>query len=329
MTGLPLERIDEARRALMKLRVIEPAAVNEGSWRALSPRTAVAELVLPVEAEVQRHAAHAEHLRAQLEMLLPVQQAVQRSDSNDIVEVLTSEVALRSFIEAELARCTTEVAVMLIGAPDVARDIDPFVAASTRGVKIRCVLQHAARHHPRDMDPIASGCAAGVEFRSLSQLPVRLQVFDQQACVVSQVGSTPLDPRESPGDDHANSAVVVRQPLLVSLLSEMFEDVWIRSARLNHADLRPAVIDDDLRRSVLRLLADGAKDDAVAKRLGISLRTCRRLIAGMMETLGASSRFQAGVEAHRQQVVDFAERSIMDRTRNYGTMMPDSSQGAM
>lgn len=36
------------------------------------------------------------------------------------------------------------------------------------------------------------------------------------------------------------------------------------------------------------------KDEMIARRLGMSLRTCRKHIAESMETLGASSRFQAG-----------------------------------
>jgi DNA-binding NarL/FixJ family response regulator len=44
-------------------------------------------------------------------------------------------------------------------------------------------------------------------------------------------------------------------------------------------------------------MAGGAKDELIARRLGISLRTCRRYIADLTKDLGAQSRFQAGVLA--------------------------------
>lgn len=49
--------------------------------------------------------------------------------------------------------------------------------------------------------------------------------------------------------------------------------------------------------TVLELMALGYKDDAAARKAGISLRTYRRHVADIMRSLGAESRFQAGVIA--------------------------------
>ena len=54
---------------------------------------------------------------------------------------------------------------------------------------------------------------------------------------------------------------------------------------------------------VLRLLAAGAKDDAIARRLAVSDRTVRRLIAGLMRDLAADSRFQLGLRAARAGLI--------------------------
>jgi DNA-binding NarL/FixJ family response regulator len=54
-----------------------------------------------------------------------------------------------------------------------------------------------------------------------------------------------------------------------------------------------------VQRELLRLLAGGLTDEAAAWRLGISLRTTGRHMAALMSTLGAASRFQAGVQATR------------------------------
>jgi DNA-binding NarL/FixJ family response regulator len=50
-------------------------------------------------------------------------------------------------------------------------------------------------------------------------------------------------------------------------------------------------------RQLLTLLTAGYTDESAAVRLGISVRTVRRLVSGIMNRLGARSRFQAGVKA--------------------------------
>jgi DNA-binding CsgD family transcriptional regulator len=48
---------------------------------------------------------------------------------------------------------------------------------------------------------------------------------------------------------------------------------------------------------ILRLLAEGLTDDAVARKIGVSVRTVRNDIASTMTGMSAQSRFQAGVHA--------------------------------
>ncbi|WP_084724905.1 LuxR C-terminal-related transcriptional regulator [Streptacidiphilus melanogenes] len=57
----------------------------------------------------------------------------------------------------------------------------------------------------------------------------------------------------------------------------------------------------DLERELLALLAQGLTDATVAKRLNMSLRTERRMVAELMRRLGASGRFEAGVKAARRR----------------------------
>lgn len=45
------------------------------------------------------------------------------------------------------------------------------------------------------------------------------------------------------------------------------------------------------------MLAAGLTDEVAGRRLGISARSVRRQMAGLMERLGASSRFEAGLRA--------------------------------
>jgi DNA-binding NarL/FixJ family response regulator len=58
----------------------------------------------------------------------------------------------------------------------------------------------------------------------------------------------------------------------------------------------PATVKELTSRQVTigRMLADGAKDSAIAHELGLSLRTIRAEISALIAGLGAKSRFQAG-----------------------------------
>jgi DNA-binding NarL/FixJ family response regulator len=48
------------------------------------------------------------------------------------------------------------------------------------------------------------------------------------------------------------------------------------------------------------LLTAGVKDQAIARQLGVSLRTIRRRLANLMREAGAVSRFQLGMLAGRR-----------------------------
>ncbi|CAM5486695.1 hypothetical protein SGRIM128S_07476 [Streptomyces griseomycini] len=52
-----------------------------------------------------------------------------------------------------------------------------------------------------------------------------------------------------------------------------------------------------MEKEILRLMSQGLTDDAVRKKLGVGLRTARRMIADLMERLDARSRFEAGANA--------------------------------
>ncbi|TDB83911.1 response regulator transcription factor [Actinomadura sp. KC216] len=90
----------------------------------------------------------------------------------------------------------------------------------------------------------------------------------------------------------------MRSPSVVRGVVSLFEATWDQATDL--ADYRrdrpPALSEESLR--ILRLLAGGLKDEAAARRLGMSLRTYRRRVAEILTLLDAGSRFQAGLRAH-------------------------------
>lgn len=93
------------------------------------------------------------------------------------------------------------------------------------------------------------------------------------------------------------TVAVVRDELVVAQLKRFFDAAWDHAALPPRREPILKASDSEIKVRIVRMLADGAKDETVARGLGISLRTCRKHVAEILEELGSSSRFQAGVRA--------------------------------
>jgi predicted transcriptional regulator len=132
----------------------------------------------------------------------------------------------------------------------------------------------------------------GEHVRVLAEVPGRLAVMGSAAALLPNRFDLPDD-----------QLLIIRQPSLVSALTLLFEALWERA--LTVPGLEVAEEDESAarasdRRLLLDQLARGAKDEQIARTLGLSLRTVRRRVADLLDDLEASSRFQAGVEAVRR-----------------------------
>jgi hypothetical protein len=90
-------------------------------------------------------------------------------------------------------------------------------------------------------------------------------------------------------DDPEQGYAVIRDPLVVRLYTAYFDLSW------KHAVPVPAVGregNDDAK--LVELLELGLKDEAIARYLGVSLRTVRRRVAQLMAVNGVDTRFQLG-----------------------------------
>ncbi|MFI9380380.1 response regulator transcription factor [Kutzneria sp. NPDC052558] len=93
--------------------------------------------------------------------------------------------------------------------------------------------------------------------------------------------------------DHA---VVHRSATSVAPLCALADQIWGKGSpgvRRHQPPAEPT----PRHHKVLRLLADGLTDDAIARQVGVSVRTVRNDMAAAMLSLDARSRFQAGVRA--------------------------------
>ncbi|HEY4018924.1 MAG TPA: DNA-binding response regulator [Pseudonocardiaceae bacterium] len=90
---------------------------------------------------------------------------------------------------------------------------------------------------------------------------------------------------------------VVTTPDVVSSVRTLVLTAWQGATELTDYLPAPPPFVDDQGLTILRTLSAGQKDETAARQLGLSVRTYRRRVAELMDLLGASSRFQAGVRA--------------------------------
>ncbi|WP_228562330.1 helix-turn-helix domain-containing protein [Catenulispora rubra] len=201
--------------------------------------------------------------------------------------------AVQSELDQLLAGATIEVLSMVPGnaisaaSLSAARPTDDDVA---RRIPSRVLYHSSTRQDPVT---IAYGrwlAERGTEIRLSPAVTRRLLIVDGRTAVV------PIEP-----DEPGIGALCVREPGLVDQLTALFELIWTDAVPLgmpSKSDSSAGLSPTD--NHLLRLLADGLTDEAAAKRLGISARTVRRIMADLMVRLGAESRFEAGVEAARR-----------------------------
>jgi DNA-binding CsgD family transcriptional regulator len=118
-------------------------------------------------------------------------------------------------------------------------------------------------------------------------------IFDRKIALL------PMSP-----EDSREGAVVLYGKATVTAFCSLFDWIWERAIPVDPGTEKSDDVGDAVEVEVIWLLAQGYTDEAVAKRLGVSPRTSRRIVESMMRRLGARSRFQAGVYAERSGLLD-------------------------
>jgi DNA-binding CsgD family transcriptional regulator len=154
-------------------------------------------------------------------------------------------------------------------------------------VHMRTVYLHSACGDAPTVGHLDWLAARGARIRTAATLPMRLIIFDRRTALV------PINP-----EDSSQGALVLHGRGLVEALYALFEQIWQSATPHGAAQgADPATGLTSQARAVLSLLAQGNTDEVVARKLGVSVRTSRRITAELLAQLGARSRFQAGVIA--------------------------------
>lgn len=181
--------------------------------------------------------------------------------------------------------CAEELLVMQPGGPR--SPLPEFVDLDLPHPDARCRMLH--QHTVRANLGLRTYARAVTERGG--QVRTTAEGLERMVLVDGRVAILPLAPPTEP----ASGSVILTHAPVVEFLRRNFERSW--TGAVPYADDREQYeeISAEIRISLLRLMAAGLKDEAVAHRLGLATRTCRRYVAAIMEDLNVTSRFQAGM----------------------------------
>ncbi|MFE4991999.1 LuxR C-terminal-related transcriptional regulator [Streptomyces mirabilis] len=280
LTGASPARVREACNRLLTLGLLQPPD-SMGGLRAVDPRVAIRALIRRRETESELLAATAE------EMATAYEAGLLREEPSRLVEVASGEGAIAARLEEMYARAEHEVCLFdtppYLAPP--APQVDLQADLLSRGIVSRGIYAATGLEDPKVLSRALSMVELGEQARVLPTVPLKLLVVDGCRALL------PLTASAAGG----YCAVVVWHSAVTEALQRLFELAWQQATPLGQP-----VADGELtegERTLTRLLAAGMKDEAVARHLGVSLRTLRRRVSDLQERLGAASRFQLGMRA--------------------------------
>lgn len=284
--GLSERHIREALDALSELSLVRPASDAPHRLHVVNPQIAVELVVAEQQAALTAQQQRMEEARATALRLSAGarSRAVAVSEAG---ETFSGVDALHDCLAALNAAGTTDILGCIAAAPGSTATWEAPLALSEgaleRGGTVKLAFPQSFR---LSRNSVGTLHRARAHIRLAPALPGYVLICDRATAVVVD------------GDGADMQSTIVKAPGVVSLLLAQATEAWNCAV--------PWLADDTARsgqvlsaqeQAALELLAEGHTDAGVAKRLGVSHRTSRRIAAALMERLGARSRFQAGAVA--------------------------------
>jgi sugar-specific transcriptional regulator TrmB len=257
-------------------------------WAACRPEVAVDALVERRTDELAQVQVIARELSAQV----PKQT---RARPDELVEIVQGRAAVAArFVQLEQG---ISEELLVLDRPPYAQDVSRTNAPETdlldRGINVRGIYAPEAFELPGGFEQARLSVEAGEEARVHADVPMKLAVGDRAVALLPMTL-----------DGIVDSALVIRASMVVSALVGLFEALWNQACPLpSWQPGQGLAADEAIDTEVLALLATGMTDEAIARELGISVRTLGRRTSRLLGGLGARTRFQAGMQAGHRGLV--------------------------
>ncbi|MCX4487894.1 LuxR C-terminal-related transcriptional regulator [Streptomyces anulatus] len=283
--GLPHPVTSEAFERLVALELLEPGCAHSDVYNRRLLEVAEARTLAPLRRAVDDAERRLVTAAGEFAALRETQAAVEEAGHRENVAVEVHPHDIDPMLELAAEDCRTEVLTAQPGGPRpvhaLSRAQERDTAMLERGVAMRTIYQHSARFNSSTEAYAARLGAAGAEIRTLEVLFPRLIIFDRRVAFI---------PAREP------EALLIRHRDVVSYLVGVFELAWQAASPIESAykSRRDGLVISDVQKAISRLLLIEEKDAAIARRLGISERSCRQHIAAIMAQLGARNRTHLG-----------------------------------
>lgn len=288
-----LEELHQQLDRLRDLGLLVPTWTTPGREHAVHPRVGLTGLAERRRSELNRLFGELREAESAAELLAEQYNELLGARTSADIEVLKGRANASRRIEELAAKARESFSALIPAHVDEnagPADKSPDIPLLHRGIKMRTVYLQSMTVSKAGLEYAATIHRLGGEVRATPTLPMRLLIIDGELVIMA------LDP-----ESHEAGAVIHRSAAVVALATSLFDAYWARAGEIFAPEERES--DGPLtahEAEVLRLLAGGAKDEQVARMLGISLRTARRITANLSERLEATSRFELGVAAARR-----------------------------
>ncbi len=277
ITHRPLTAVRSALRRLRKAGLVTVDA-DTRLFCASPPENAVGMLIAKVQADLAAARVGATAMQREYD----ASQA--QSGTAELVEVITGQDRIVERFNQLLAGVQSEIMAFVTPpflAPGDYEDNERNQLQS--GVSYRVIYDPDGVEAQGGATELAESVDAGEQARVTPTIPVKMFIVDRRSAIV------PLSLESGP------AAVVVSRFGLVDALVALFELVWHSAWPLADyvagAGAQPFTARD---RRLIGLMRAGHTDEAIARSLGVTVRTVSRRLALLMQSTGAATRFQLG-----------------------------------
>lgn len=216
--------------------------------------------------------------------------SLHRRSPTEGVELVTGREAIaQRFAQMETA---AQEEILVLDRPPYAMDTsernDAAFELLQRGVTLRTIYEREALDIAGRLKDIREEIEAGALARVMVSMPLKLVVTDRRLAMVPVSGGTTIE-----------GAIVIHESSLLAALVVLFDVLWERADALFPLDvpgdsMSPLSMDDA---EIVTLLALGMQDQAIARQVGVTVRTVVRRVRRVMDLLDARTRFEAGAKA--------------------------------
>jgi DNA-binding CsgD family transcriptional regulator len=275
----------EPAPCLLEFALLHPDPDDADWLRPVPPSVALAQQTQPIEREIQDRRRLTLELADTFQPFLAL--SAQKPATTHAITVLEGIGRIHAALDVATAEARKEVLTIQPGGSRPEHILNQALERSKplieRGISMRTLYQHTVRHSQSTFAYMDLMAGAKVEIRTLEELIERLIICDDTVAFI-------------PAQDDRQVALELRHPGLVQYLIKVFEQLWRRATPLLDEvpyESTPEGI-TGVQRTIAKLLIEGHVDEAIARRLGMNVRTCRAHIAKLAAALGSGSRAQLG-----------------------------------